>query len=38
VAIKATDTEESLHERIKIVERILIVETLTRWIDGVLTQ
>lgn len=38
VAIKATDTEESLHERIKIAERILIVETLTRWIDGVLTQ
>lgn len=36
VAIDAADTEESLHERIKIAERNLIVETLTHWIDGAL--
>lgn len=34
VAIDPTDTEDSLHERIKIAERHLIVETLTHWIDG----
>ena len=34
VAIKADDTEESLHERIKIVERALIVETLQKFIDS----
>jgi phosphoribosylglycinamide formyltransferase 1 len=38
VSIEATDTEESLHERIKIQERILIVETLTDWIDGAISQ
>jgi len=38
VAIEPGDTEESLHERIKIAERNLIVETLTHWIDGALTQ
>lgn len=34
VAIKPNDTEESLHERIKIVERALIVETLQKFIDS----
>ena len=34
VAIVAGDSEESLHERIKIVERTLIVETLNHWING----
>ena len=34
VAIESGDTEESLHERIKIVERNLIVETLKLWISG----
>ena len=38
VAIEPGDTEESLHERIKIAERNLIVETLTHWIDGAQTQ
>jgi phosphoribosylglycinamide formyltransferase-1 len=32
VAISASDTEESLHERIKIAERLLIVETLQAFI------
>ncbi len=32
------DDEESLHERIKIAERNLIVETLTQWIDGALSK
>ena len=36
VAIEPNDTEESLHERIKIAERNLIVETLTHWINGAL--
>jgi phosphoribosylglycinamide formyltransferase 1 len=34
VAIAAGDTENSLHERIKIVERELIVETLQKFIDS----
>jgi phosphoribosylglycinamide formyltransferase-1 len=36
VPIEPSDTEESLHERIKIAERNLIVETLLTWIDGAL--
>jgi len=38
VAIEPEDTEESLHERIKIAERTLIVETLINWIDGAISQ
>lgn len=34
VSISASDTEESLHERIKIAERLLIVETLQTFIDN----
>jgi phosphoribosylglycinamide formyltransferase-1 len=34
ISIEPSDTEESLHERIKIVERTLIVETLELWING----
>lgn len=34
IEIEPSDTEESLHERIKIAERTLIVETLERWING----
>ena len=34
VAVQAGDTEESLHERIKIEERALIVETLQKFIDS----
>jgi len=34
VAILPGDSEESLHERIKIEERKLIVETLTRYADS----
>ena len=34
VAIEPGDTEESLHERIKIKERELIVETLQKFIDS----
>ncbi len=34
VAIEAGDTEDSLHERIKIKERELIVETLQKFIDS----
>ena len=33
VAIEPGDSEDSLHERIKIVERDLIVEALTAWLD-----
>ena len=33
VEVKPGDSEESLHERIKIVERDLIVEALTAWLD-----
>lgn len=33
VAILSTDTEATLHERIKIAERQLIVETLEKWIS-----
>lgn len=32
VQIEVSDTQESLHERIKIVERGLIVEVLTQWL------
>jgi phosphoribosylglycinamide formyltransferase-1 len=34
VAVEPSDTEESLHERIKIKERELIVETLQKFIDS----
>jgi phosphoribosylglycinamide formyltransferase-1 len=34
LAIQPGDTEESLHERIKIEERRLIVETLIRYVDS----
>jgi len=34
VAIEDGDSEDSLHERIKIAERTLIVETLKLWING----
>ncbi len=36
VLVEPFDTEDSLHERIKIAERNLIVETLLTWIDGAL--
>jgi len=36
VPVEPFDTEDSLHERIKIAERNLIVETLLAWIDGAL--
>ena len=36
VSVKAGDTEESLHERIKIEERKLIVETLKKYSEGLL--
>jgi phosphoribosylglycinamide formyltransferase-1 len=34
VPVEAGDTEDSLHERIKIAERALIVETLQKFIDS----
>ena len=34
VKIQSGDTEESLHERIKIVERVLIVETLRVYVES----
>ena len=37
VAIAADDSEESLHERIKVVERELLVETVRKIIAGVIT-
>ena len=38
VAIEANDSEDSLHERIKIQERELIVETLHRFASGTLER
>ena len=34
IAIESDDNEASLHERIKIAERALIVETLQKFIDS----
>lgn len=38
VPVMSGDTEELLHERIKIVERSLIVETLKKYVEGGLRQ